>query len=136
MERSAAAFTTHEEYLATLDEPVRKALQELRTIVAKAAPDSTEVISYGMPAFKQHGVLVWYAANKAHIGFYPSSSPIEIFAEELKPYKTSKGAIQFPFDEKLPVALIKKIVKLRIQQDAERVLAKAAKAKSKTKSKS
>jgi uncharacterized protein YdhG (YjbR/CyaY superfamily) len=108
--------TSIDAYHAQFDATVQKKLTQLRQLIAKAAPNATEVISYNMPAFKQHKVLVYYAAYKSHIGFYPTGKPIVVFAQEMLPYKTSKGAIQFELDKPLPVALIKKIVKFRIQE--------------------
>lgn len=99
-------------------------LQKMRQAIQQAAPKAIETISYGMPAFKQHKVLVYYAMNKNHIGFYPTANPIVVFKNELAAYKTSKGAIQFPLDKPLPVALIKKIVKLRVAEDAPQTKAK------------
>lgn len=122
-------FTTIDEYHVLFPEDVQVLLNKMRKAINQAAPKVTEVISYGMPGFRQHGVLVWYAANKKHIGFYPSSGPIQVFAEELKDYVTSKGAIQFPLDKPIPVTLVKKIVKFRMQQDAESVALKAKKKK-------
>lgn len=116
-------------YIAFYPKDIQKLLQELRSIIQKAAPKAVEVISYGMPAFKQDGVLVYFAANKAHIGFYPTSSPIKVFKNELAKYKTSKGAIQFPFEMGIPTTLVKNIVKFRIVEDKERTLARAAKNK-------
>ena len=92
--------------------------------ILQAAPKAEEVISYNMPAFKYNGILVWFSGYKNHIGFYPSSTPIEIFKNDLKKYKTSKGAIQFPLDKPLPLALITKIVKFRSKQNIEKVEAK------------
>lgn len=116
----ATKYTTIDEYHSTFPEDIQVLLDEMRAIIKQAAPMAKEVISYNMPAFKQHGVLVFYAAGKKHIGFYPTPAPIQAFAEELKGYTTSKGAIQFPLNEPLPVALIKKIVKYRLQQDKEK----------------
>lgn len=70
-----------------------------------------------MPAYKANGVLVYFAAAKEHIGFYPTSAPIVVFKDQLTDYKTSKGAIQFPIKEKIPEMLVKEIVKFRIDQD-------------------
>jgi uncharacterized protein YdhG (YjbR/CyaY superfamily) len=84
-----------------------------------------------MPAFKQHGVLVYFAGNKNHIGFYPTSSPIRIFKNELINYKTSKGAIQFPIDQAIPTRLVTKIVKYRVAEDKEKNLLKTKKSVSK-----
>lgn len=110
-------FRSIDEYHATVPEDVQKKLQQLRELILRSAPKATEVISYNMPAFKQNKVLVYYAAYKAHIGFYPTPAPLLHFKDELNAYKTSKGAIQFPLDKALPVALIRKMVKFRVEQD-------------------
>ena len=110
---------TIDDYLASQPLEKRATLEKFRTIIQKAAPKATEVISYGMPAFKQEGILVYFAAFKNHYGFFPSASPIIVFKKELLPYKTSKGAIQFPLDKPLPVRLIQAIVKYRIAENIE-----------------
>ena len=91
-------FSNIDEYIAAQDKERQLVLQQFRKIIKAAAPKAVEVISYGMPAFKQGSVLVYFAAMKEHYGFYPTSKPIEVFKDKLKPYKTSKGAIQFPAD--------------------------------------
>lgn len=117
---TARKFKTIDEYHGTLPEEIIAKVEELRKTIKQAAPKATEVISYNMPAFKQNGVLVYYAAYKGHIGFYPTSSPITAFATELKAYKTSKGAIQFPIDKPIPKTLVRDIVKYRVAQDEEK----------------
>ncbi len=112
------AIKNIEEYILLQPEEIRPLLNKMWQIIKKTAPNATEVISYGMPAFKQNKVLVYFAGYKKHIGFYPHSSPIVVFADRLKLYKTSKGAIQFPLDKPLPVKLITDIVKYRIKEDA------------------
>lgn len=107
-------------YIASFPPEIQEKLQQLRSIIQKAAPKSIEIISYGMPAYKQNGMLVYFAANKNHIGLYPTSSPIIEFKKELEPYQTSKGAIQFPLDEALPKKLITQIVQYRMAEDAEK----------------
>lgn len=114
--RPGTKFRNHDEYIAVFPEETRELLEDIRKIIQQAAPDAEEVISYNMPAFKQKKVLVWYAGYKGHIGFYPSVSPIQVFAEELAKYKTSKGAIQFPLDKPIPKAIVKKIVKYRLEE--------------------
>jgi len=113
-------FKTTEEYFSAFPESTRQILEVMRNTIKLAAPAAREVISYNMPALKGHGVLVYYAAYKEHIGFYPTSRPIEVFKDELSAYKYSKGAIQFPIDKPMPVDLISRIVKFRVQQDAEK----------------
>jgi len=106
-----------EEYISKFPEDIQKILQQIRAAIKKAAPKSVEIISYGMPAFKQNKVLVYFAANKNHIGFYPTANPIKAFSKELASYKTSKGAIQFPLNKKIPLTLISKITKFRVEED-------------------
>ncbi len=114
-------FKTVEEYVAALDKTPKQRLQELRKIIREAAPEAEEVISYSIPAFKSSGaLLVWYAAFKEHIGFYPKASGIAAFKSELARYKTSKGAIQFPITKPIPASLVKKIVKFRVRQNEAR----------------
>ncbi len=116
------APTNVEDYLATLPEESRAALEKLRKTIKAAAPEATETISYQMPAFKDHGrMLVYYAAFKDHYSLFPASGAvIEAQREELKPYFTGRGTIRFNLDEPLPVALVKKIVKARIEENAAR----------------
>lgn len=106
-------------YIESFPKNVQKLLHELRSIIKKTAPNSEEIMSYQMPAYIQNKRLVYFAAYKKHIGFYPHSSPIEHFKEEIKEYKTSKGAIQFSLDKPLPKELITKIVKFRVQEDLD-----------------
>lgn len=104
-------------YISKYPEEIQKMLQELRQIIQESAPEATEKISYQMPTFYLNGNLVHFAVNKNHIGFYPAPSGIEAFEEALKPYKYSKGAIQFPFDKPIPYDLIRRIVKHRVEEN-------------------
>jgi uncharacterized protein YdhG (YjbR/CyaY superfamily) len=113
------SFQSIDEYHSTFPSPVRKLLDELRSIIQKTAPKAKETISYNMPTFKGIKNLVHYAGYKNHIGFYPTPSPINHYKDELKKFKFSKGAIQFPLDQKLPKALIQKMVRFRIQEDSK-----------------
>jgi uncharacterized protein YdhG (YjbR/CyaY superfamily) len=122
-------FTTIDQYLSTFSEPIRNKLETLRNVIKKAAPRAEEVISYNMPAIKQHGVLVYYAGYKGHIGFYPTGSGIEAFQKELSAYESSKGAVKFPLDKAIPAGLVGRIVKYRIKQDQEKATTRAAKKK-------
>jgi len=117
-------FKTVEEYFSSIPEDVKPILTEIRSIIKQVAPTAEEVISYNMPAFKQNGILVYYAVHKDYIGFYPTSKPIEVFKDDLSDYKYSKGAIQFPIDKPMPAELISKIVKFRIKHDAEKAIRK------------
>jgi len=113
-------FKTVDEYFSTLPADKKSILEAVRKTIKDSAPLAKEVISYNMPAFKLNGVLVYYAAQKDHIGFYPTSAPIQVFKDELGPYKYSKGAIQFPLGKPIPLALIGKMVKFRVEQDIEK----------------
>lgn len=124
MKTVSTKFKTVDEYLSAFPATTQKLLQEVRQAIKKAAPKAEEMISYNMPAFKFHGALVYYAAYKNHIGFYPTSSGIRVFKEELKNYKTSKGAIQFPVDKPIPLNLISRIVKFRAKENLEKEMAK------------
>jgi uncharacterized protein YdhG (YjbR/CyaY superfamily) len=106
-----------DEYLAGVPEPARGTLNKIRAAIRSAVPaEATETISYGMPAFKHKGVLVWYAAFSNHCSLFPTASVIEAFKNELKGFSTSKGTIQFPTEKPLPTALVKKLVKTRVAQ--------------------
>ena len=113
------APTNADEYLAGVPEPARSTLSKVRSMIRAAVPaDTTEGISYGMPAFRYKGALVGYAAFKGHCSFFPMSpAVIEAFAEELQAYRTSKGTIQFALDRPLPPGLVKKLVKARIAEN-------------------
>ena len=115
--------------MSALPKNVRSILEGLKKTIKQAAPQAEEVISYNMPAFKFNGMLVWYAAYKEHIGFYPTASPIKVFKDELAGYKTSKGAIQFPIEKAIPTTLIKNIVKFRINENLEKAKRKTKKIK-------
>jgi uncharacterized protein YdhG (YjbR/CyaY superfamily) len=106
-----------DEYLARVPEPARGALGKMRAAIRSAVPrESIEVISYGIPAFRHDVVLVWYAAFADHCSLFPTAAVIEKFKKELKGFSTSKGTIHFPLDKPLPIALIKKLVKARVQR--------------------
>ena len=113
-----------QEYFSWFTPEIQAKLQQMREILRQAVPEAEEVISYHMPAFKTTEVLVYYAAAKSHLGYYPTSSGVTNFKEELAGYVTSKGAIQFPYDEDLPVQLIGEIAQFRAQEAIERVAAK------------
>jgi uncharacterized protein YdhG (YjbR/CyaY superfamily) len=110
-------FRTVDEYLSRLPKTAKDNVEGLRKTIRQAAPQAEEVISYNMPALKWNGMLLWYAAFKKHVGFYPKASAIAAFKEELKDYKTSKGTIQLPFEEAIPAALVKKIVRFRVEEN-------------------
>lgn len=107
-------------YIKEFPNEVKIMLKQLRSIIKKSAPKAEEVISYSMPAYKYHGMLVYFAANKNHIGLYPMPSAIIKFKKELSKYKTAKSTVQFPIGEKLPLGLIAKIIKFRVIENLNR----------------
>lgn len=105
------------EYFAATPEPVRSTLNKMRATIRSVVPaGSTEIISYGIPAFKDKRVLVWFAAFSGHCSLFPTASVIEKFKTELKGFRTSKGTIHFSLDKPLPTALIKNLVRERVAQ--------------------
>jgi uncharacterized protein YdhG (YjbR/CyaY superfamily) len=106
-----------DEYIAEFPPGTRKVLEELRALIKAAAPDATEKISYAIPTFYLNGNLVHFAGFEKHVGFYPEPSGIEAFREELKPYKSAKGSVQFPLGQPLPTDLIRKMVELRVAEN-------------------
>ncbi len=109
---------TVDEYISAFPENIQCILQELRQAIREAAPQAEETISYQMPAFKQNGILVWFAAYKNHIGFFPKASAIEHFKNRLSAYETSKGTIRFPLEEPIPSGLVKDIVNFRVKENS------------------
>ena len=108
---------TIDEYISGFPKEIQKILEQVRSVIKQAAPKAEETISYGMPAFKYNGILVYFAAFKNHIGFYALPSGNAAFKKELSVYKTGKGSIQFPLDKPMPVRLISNIVKLRVKEN-------------------
>jgi uncharacterized protein YdhG (YjbR/CyaY superfamily) len=113
---------TIDDYISGFPEDIRGKLEEIRTVIRKAAPQAEETISYGMPAFKLNGVLVYFAAFKDHIGFFPTASGVSHFQKELKAYDISKGTIRLPLDAPLPLDLINKIVEFRVSENLNKNL--------------
>jgi len=115
-----AQFKTIDEYIRTFPEDVQRILENLRQTVRTAAPDAEETINYEMPTFKLNGkYLLYFAAWKKHISFYPIPSGPESFKRELTPYIKGKGTIQFPLDKPVPHGLVEKIVRYRIEETSE-----------------
>ena len=114
-----------DEYISSYPKGIQKLLEQFRATIKKAAPEAEEVISYGMPAFKLKGMLVWFAAHSKHIGFYPRVSAIEAFKKELSIYKGAKGSVQFPIGKPLPLGIVSKIVKFRVKENLEKAKGKS-----------
>jgi uncharacterized protein YdhG (YjbR/CyaY superfamily) len=113
-----------EEYISGYPAEIQKRLERIRAIVKKTAPMADEVISYGMPAYKLNGMLLYFAAHTSHIGLYPMASGIAAFKNDLSDYKSAKGSVQFPNDKPLPVSLISRILKFRVKENLEKAKAK------------
>ncbi len=113
-----------DDYIARFPAEVQVILQQVRSTIRHAAPEATEVISYQMPAFRQHGILVYFAAWKEHIGLYPPIAGDQRLEQALARYAGPKGNLQFPLEEPIPLKLIERIVKLRVKQDTEKASAK------------
>lgn len=114
-------FETIDEYIATFPKEIGQMLESLRIAVRNSAPRAQEVISYGVPTFKLNGNLVHFGAYKNHISFYPGGpSAIDAFEDELSGYAQSKGTIRFPLDQPIPLELVKRIVRFRVQENKSR----------------
>jgi len=120
MKKAEKQIETIDEYIASFPENIQEILKEIRQAIREAAPDAEETISYQMPAFRLNGMLVYFAAFKNHIGFYPTSSGVAAFKDELSQYEVSKGAIRFPLGQPVPINLITKIAKYRVEENLDR----------------
>lgn len=109
-----------DDYISWFPTEIQEALRQMRTVIQRAAPKAEETISYAIPTFKQDGGLVSFAGYAKHIGFYPGAAAIKEFEKELSAFKHSKGSVQFPLGEPLPVKLVTKIVRYRVRQNAAR----------------
>jgi len=114
------AIKNVDDYIAAQPRNVAAILEKIRRTIKKAAPEAEEAISYQMPAYKYHGRLVYFAAFKKHIGFYPMASRIAAFKKELSAYKGAKGSVQFPLDKPIPLNLVKRIVKYGVKENLEK----------------
>ncbi len=124
MKASGGKPTTIDEYIAEQSTSVRPIMKKLREIVNKNAPEAVEVISYGMPAFKFHGMLLYFAAFTNHYSLFAFPNAIIAFKEKLKGYELSKGTIKFPLNKPVPVRLITEIVKYKVNENLRKQLAK------------
>jgi uncharacterized protein YdhG (YjbR/CyaY superfamily) len=120
VERRKKGFKTIDEYIAASPQNVQNILEEIRQAIKESAPQAEEVISYQMPAFRFNGILVYFAAFKNHIGFFPTTSAMGEFKKELTGYAVSKGTIRFPLDKPIPFDLVKKIVRFRVKENLEK----------------
>lgn len=112
---------TVDEYIAAFPKELQQRLQQMRATIKAAAPKAEELISYGMPGYKYHGVLVYFAGYKNHIGFYATPTGHKAFDKELAKYKQGKGSVQFPINQPLPLSLITKIVQFRVKENLNKI---------------
>lgn len=124
---SKPAPTTIDDYIAQFPPDIQAILQRIRQTIHQAAPEATEKISYQMPTFYLHGNLVHFAAFTRHIGFYPTPTGIEEFAQDLAPYKGAKGSVQFPLDQPIPYDLMRRITLFRVKENMAKAAAKSRK---------
>jgi uncharacterized protein YdhG (YjbR/CyaY superfamily) len=122
-------ITTIDEYIDSQSENIRETLEILRQTIRKAAPAAEEVISYQMPAFKFHGILVYFAAFKNHYSLFAMPSAIQAFKEKLSAYEVSKGTIRFPSGMPVPVELVAEIIQFKVRENLEKAAAKKNKKK-------
>jgi len=118
-------FTTVDAYIAAQPPERQSKLKQLRKIILKAAPKAEESISYGMPAYKLHGPLAYFANFKNHYSLFAMPAAVDVFKEELAGYETSKGTIRLPHDKPLPAKLISDIIRFRVKQNEEKAASKA-----------
>jgi uncharacterized protein YdhG (YjbR/CyaY superfamily) len=124
MKTIPSTHATIDDYIAGFPPDIQEILEKIRQTVREAAPEAQETIKYDMPTFTLKGNLVYFAAYKKHIGFYP---PVEGFEEELAKYEVGKGAIRFPLDKPIPYDLIRRIVTQRVRENEEKAAAKGKK---------
>lgn len=113
-------FESVDDYISIQTKEVQKRLESIRKTIKETAPEAEECVSYQMPAYKLNGPLVYFAAYKNHIGFYPTGSGIKAFQKEIESYKNSKGAVQFPLDQPIPHDLIRKMVVFKVNENSKK----------------
>lgn len=127
MKTTSGSPTNIDEYISRFPSDVQESLRKIRDTIKKAAPDAAEVMKYQIPTFVLNENLVHFAAFKNHVGFYPTPSGIEAFAQELSQYKSAKGSVQFPIKEPMPLSLIDRIVRFRVEEAKRKSVAKKRK---------
>ena len=133
MENKRPTPASVDDYIAGFSPEVQHLLQAVRAVVRRAAPEAEEVISYQIPAYRQAGMLVYFAAFKQHLGFYPPVKGDAQLAQDIAPYAGDKGNLRFPYSQPMPFDLIERITRLRLQQNLDKASAKAASKKAASK---
>ena len=129
MEKAKVVPETVDQYIAAFPADVKTRMQQIRKTIKAAAPKANELISYQMPGYKYFGMLVYFAAFKNHIGFYPGAGGVLEFYKELSSFRSAKGSVQFPHDRPIPFEIISKIVKFRVKQNEEKISLKKSNGK-------
>jgi len=129
MEVGKNVYKSIDEYILQFSPEIQEKLLSIRKVIKESAPDAVEKISWQMPTFFLHGNLVHFAAHKNHIGLYPGANGMEAFKSKLSEYKTSKGAVQFPFDKPMPYELISEIVQFKVSENKKEADIKLQKGK-------
>ncbi len=129
MDKNTLPFSSIDAYIASFPKDIQERLNALRAAIRAAAPQAEETISYQMPTFRLKGNLVHFAAHKNHIGFYPTPSGRAAFQDELSAYKGAKGSVQFPLDQPLPLDLVQRIVRFRVEENLAAAAVKSEKHK-------
>ena len=124
--RPSPVATSVDDYILGFAAPVQAVLRQVRATVCAAAPEAREIISYRMPALRQHGVLVYYAAFQHHLGFYPPVRGDAALMQAVAPYAGAKGNLRFPLDQPIPLELIHRLTRCRVLQDQARAAARRA----------
>jgi len=129
MKAAATEIEDVDSYISDFPKETQKLLRQVRATIKNAAPKAKEEVSYRMPAYKYHGMLVYFAGYQHHIGFYPGAAGVANFKKDIAKYKSAKGSVQFPINEPMPLQLITKIVKFRAKENENKAALKAAKKK-------
>lgn len=109
--------TTVDEYIEQFPEDLQQTLNKIRAVIKEAAPEAAEKISYNMPAYILNGNLIFFSVNKRHIGIYPKTPGMEAFSVELSAYQGTKSSLHFPLGKPIPYDLLRKIVKVRVEEN-------------------
>lgn len=126
METKTGQPATIDEYIAQFSPELQEILGKIRAVIRETVPEAAEKISYGMPAFHLNGNLIYFAANKNHIGIYPKTPAVEKL-EELKDFKGTKGSVHFPLSQPIPYDLLRKIVEVRVDENANKASSRSKK---------
>lgn len=104
-------------YIATAPKKAQSMLRQLRRAIKASAPKAVEGMSYGMPYYSYYGRLTYFAAFRDHVSLFAWGRPTERYAKEIQKYRTGKGTLRFPFGTKVPVTLIRKLVRARMKEN-------------------